>query len=165
MCSLLVKKAKLSKMYVFLRFWPLFELLRSLAAVKLGSAWGKFRNFSEVCRNSSSRCSSEYVKMASRSRSFGFGWPKGPEDVPKGAPKGPQEGAPEGGKTGYEIGLELEGLLGPILDPFGDSFWCQLGAILRPFWCPHGPLGANLLVFYQRERRSEQDFDHMRETL
>ena len=87
------------------------------------------------------------------------------QPVPKGAPKGPQEGAPEGGKTGYEIGLELEALLGPILDPFGGSFWSHLGAILRPFWCPHGPLGAKLLVFYQRERRGEQDVDHMRETL
>ena len=93
--------------------------------------------------------------MASRSRSFGFGQPKGPQEVPKGAPKGPQEGAPEGGKTGYEIGLELEGLLGPILELFGGSFWCHLGAILRPFWCPQGLIRANFLVFYQRDRRRE----------
>ena len=103
--------------------------------------------------------------MASWSRSFGFGRPTRPQEVPKGAPKGPQEGTPEGGKTGYEIGLELESLLGLILDPFGSSFWCYLGAILRTFSCPHGPLGANLLVFYRRERHSEHDFDHMRKSL
>ena len=115
------KKAILSKVYVFLRFWPLFGLLRSLAAVKLGSTWGQFCNFNEVRRNSSLRRSSEHVLMASRSHSFRSRRPKAPQEGPEGAPKGPQRGGPEGGKTGYEIGLELEGLFGPILEPFGSS--------------------------------------------
>ena len=146
--ALAAKKSTLSKTCIFLRFWPLFGLLRSLTAVKLGSTWGPFRHFDEVCRNSFSRCSYQHIKMPSWSRSFGFGWPQSLQEVLKEAPKGPQEGAPEGGKTGYEIALQLEGLLGPILEPLGGSFWCHLGAILRPFWCPHGLLGANMLVFY-----------------
>ena len=163
--ALAAKKGTLSKTYVFPRFWPLFGLLRSLAAVKLGPTWGLFRHFDKVRRNSFSRCSHQRIKMASRSHSFRFGRPTGPQEVLKEVLKGPQDGAPEGEKTGYEIGLELEGLLGPILEPLGGSFWYHLGAILKPFWCPHGPLGANLLLFYQRRRRSEQDFDHMRERL
>ena len=115
------KKAILSKVCVFPRFWPLFGLLRSLAAVKLGSTWGQFCNFNEVRRNSSLRCSSEHVLVASRSHSFRSGRPKARQEGPKEAPKGPQRGGPEGGKTGYEIGLELEGLFGPILEPFGSS--------------------------------------------
>ena len=110
--------------------------MRSFTAVKLGSTWGPFRHFDEVCRNSFSRCSYQHIKMPSWSRSFGFRRPQSLQEVLKEAPKGPQEGALEGGKTGYEIGLELEALLGPILDPFGGSFWGLLGAILRPLWCP-----------------------------
>ena len=106
--------------------------------VKLGSTWGPFRNFNEVRRNSSSRCLSEHVMIASRSRSFWFGRRKGPQEGPEGPQKGPQGGGAEGGKTGYEIGLELEGLLGPVLEPFGGSFWGHLGVILRPFSCPPG---------------------------
>ena len=56
--------------------------------------------------------------------------------------------SPGGEQNGDEIGLELEDLLGPILEPLGDSFWYHLGAILRPFWCSNGLLGASLLVFY-----------------
>ena len=128
----------MQKVIVFFRFWPLFGPWRTLGTVKLGSTWGQSRNFSEVCRYSSSISSSEHFMMASRSRSFGFGRPKRSQEGPKGAPKRPQEGGTEGGKMGYEIGLELEGLFGPILEPFGGSFWCHLGAILRPLWCPHG---------------------------
>ena len=135
--AFVANKATLSKVHVFFRFWPFFGLLRSLAAVKLGPTWGQFRNFGEVCRNSSWRCSSEHVTMASRSHAFGFGRPRAPQEGPEGAPKGPQGGGPEGGKKGYEIGLQLEGLFGPMLEPFGGAFWRHLEAILRPFWCPH----------------------------